>query len=137
MLAAAGLKRLGKDIPENSYLGVEYELPAVGQGIIGIECRRDDQETKSIVRSINDINTEIAVNAERSYMIELEGNCKYPLAAYATVEGDFVHLSVMIGNPESRKMIKQNDKAEINNAKELGIRLAKLMKAEKIMGIET
>ena len=138
ILAAAGINRLGKDVQRKKFLDQTACLPAVGQGIIGIECRKNDEETIEVVRSINDTDTEIAVKAERGYMIEMEGNCKFPLAAYAIVHENTVTLDVMIGNPETKQMIRITDSAFIDKAEELGIKLAEKIRpdAEKL-GIKT
>jgi hydroxymethylbilane synthase len=126
------LKRLGKLIPDDCYLDTEKCLPAVSQGIIGIECRRDDEETIKLARSINDADSEIAVKAERGYMIEMEGDCKFPLAAYARVNGDSVVFDVMVGNPLSKQLIRMSDKAPASEAEGLGIALARKIKEEAL-----
>ncbi len=138
ILAAAGINRLGKEVTGKNYIDVNDCIPAVCQGIIGIECRMDDAETIRMLRTINDTETEIAVKAERGYMIEMEGNCKFPLAAYATIDGNTVTLDVMIGNPETKEMIRMTEKATIDKAEELGIKLAEKIRPEaEKMGIKT
>ena len=130
VLAAAGINRLGKTMNENAYLSTTTCVPAIGQGAIAIECKADDIETYEMLRSINDINTEIAIKAERSYMKTIGGGCKFPLAAYATIENNEVTLNVMIGNHHTGQKINFTDKSNIENAEKLGFDLAQRIEAE-------
>lgn len=125
VIAAAGLKRLGKQIDANAFLSVDTCLPAVGQGAIAIECRNDDEETIALLRTINDIDTETAILAERSFMKTIGGGCKFPLGAYAVIENGNVQLSVMLGNHHSMQIVRLSGRAPIAEAEELGINLAK------------
>ncbi|MDD5569899.1 MAG: hydroxymethylbilane synthase [Bacteroidales bacterium] len=130
VVAAAGLIRLGKNISENSFISTEKCIPAIGQGVIALECKKDDKETIDLIRTINHYETEIAVKAERGFMLAIGGGCKFPLAAYATVENNFVNLIVMLGNQKTNKTISLSDKAEKDKAEELGKRLAEKIKKE-------
>ena len=137
VLAAAGLKRLGKEIQENAFLPVDTCTPAIGQGAIAIECKADDEETIALLRTINDPDTETAILAERSYMKTIGGGCKFPLGAYATVENETVQLSVMIGNHYTQQIIRFSGNASIAEAEELGKKLAETIMAEaEKLGIE-
>lgn len=124
VLAAAGLKRLGKEIAKNAFLPVDICVPAIGQGAIALECRADDEDTIALLRSINDPNTETAILAERSYMKTVGGGCKFPLGAYATVENETVQLSVMLGNHHTQQIIRIAGNAPIAEAQKLGKSLA-------------
>jgi hydroxymethylbilane synthase len=130
MLAAAGLKRLGKSIDETAYLSVETCLPAIGQGTIALECKSDDTEAIDMLRSINDLATEQATIAERGFMVTIGGGCKFPLASYATVDNGEITLAVMLGNHFTHKMIRLKEKSAIDKAEQLGIGLAKRIMAE-------
>jgi hydroxymethylbilane synthase len=134
VLAAAGLKRLGKTIPENAFIPVEICLPAIGQGAITLECKTNDAETIALLKTINDSETETAVIAERSYMLTIGGGCKFPLAANAIVKNNLLYLSVMIGDHIAGKIIRFTDTSPLNQAEELGRNLAEKVKisADKI-----
>lgn len=137
VLAAAGLKRLGKQINEKDVLSVDECIPAIGQGAIAIECKKEDTETIALLRTINDKNTETAILAERSYMKTIGGGCKFPLAAYAKIENNLVQLSVMIGNHHTNQIIRMSDNSPVEEAEKLGEKLAKkiINEAEK-QGLE-
>jgi hydroxymethylbilane synthase len=83
MLAWAGLHRLGLDHHVTERLEPLAFLPAVGQGALAIECRRDDPATRELLASLDDPATRRAVVAERSVLAELEGGCMVPLGAWA------------------------------------------------------
>lgn len=124
ILAAAGMRRLGKQIPENAYLKVTEMLPAIGQGAIAIECREDDKRTIEVIRKINHPETELAVKTERVFMAEIEGGCKFPLAAYAQVINNKVELTVLAGELKSNRFIKNHEITTPENAFDLAKRMA-------------
>ena len=137
VLAAAGLNRLGKQIDEKAFLPVDLCIPAIGQGTIAVECRKDDEETIALLRTINNKDTETATVAERSFMKTIGGGCKFPLGAYATIENETVQLSVMLGNHYTQQIIRLSDKAAASEAEKLGIKLAEeIIEVADKLGIE-
>ena len=87
MLACAGLDRLGLESRITARLDRSVCLPAVGQGVIGIECRADDSRTVAALRALDHAPTRIAVEAERAFSRRLGGSCQSPIAAFAEVDG--------------------------------------------------
>ncbi|UUR07251.1 hydroxymethylbilane synthase [Sphingomonas glaciei] len=85
-LAAAGLDRLG--IEEGQAIEIDEFLPAPGQAAIAIECRKDDAETRALLRAIDDGPTRRAVTAERAFCRGVGGSCHSPVAALGLIEGD-------------------------------------------------
>ena len=107
MLAAAGLSRLGLEAcglsPEEVHpLRSEDCLPAPGQGILGLEIRGSDAETRRLLAALDDPRSRIGMLAERAFLAELEGNCSLPAGCLALVEGDQVVLEGMLGNESGR-----------------------------------
>ena len=93
-LACAGLNRLGLQEKITQAVPTEVMLPAVAQGAIGIETREDDADTRALLAPLNDEATAVRVAAERGFLIRLEGSCRTPLAAHATLAGDgTLHLA--------------------------------------------
>ncbi|MDO4587869.1 MAG: hydroxymethylbilane synthase [Planctomycetia bacterium] len=88
ILAAAGLKRLDFENRITSYLPVSLVMPAVGQGALGLETRLDDFQTIDSLKSIEDQPSHLAVLAERSFLLTLQGGCIAPIAALATLVCD-------------------------------------------------
>jgi len=124
VLAAAGLQRLGKQIPDTAYLSTGLCIPAVGQGAIALECRADDAETIALLKTINHRETEIAVTAERAFMRTIGGGCKFPLAAHAVIDGNSVSLNAIIGTVETGNCAIITERASIEDAEKLGIEIA-------------
>ena len=101
LLAAAGLDRLGR-----SEIGVVLDdfLPAPAQGAVGVEVRASDRRTRALVAAIGDRPTQMAVTAERRLLEGLQGSCRSPVAALATVEEDQIHLRAEILTPDGREV---------------------------------
>lgn len=100
VLALAGLKRLGLAARATEILDPDVSLPAIGQGALGIECRRDDARSVEVLARIVDRETSICVSAERAVMAAVDGNCRTPVAAYAVREGDTLRLRALLAEPD-------------------------------------
>ena len=87
LLACAGLERLGIAHHITQQLGIELSLPAVGQGVIGIESRADDQRSRTALAALHHADSFTRLVAERSFAATLGGSCHSPIAAHATLDG--------------------------------------------------
>ncbi len=87
LLAMAGLNRLGLGGEVSAVLAPEDMLPAVAQGAIGLEIRRDDGATRDTLAARDDRDSAIRVAAERACLAVLDGSCRTPIAAFAELEG--------------------------------------------------
>ena len=87
IVAAAGIRRMGWASRVSQFIPVELMLPAVGQGVIGIETRRDDARCREVVAFLNDPVTFCEVGAERGFLKRLGGGCQLPIAAFAKKNG--------------------------------------------------
>ena len=127
VLAAAGLKRLGMEDIITEYLNPEIFVPAVSQGALGIECLKNGEYNKYF-RELDNKDVRVTVEAERSFMRELNGGCHSLIGAYATLDGNDIYI---IGTYEVNGTIVKKDilgKKEDNI--ELGRKLAqKILKA--------
>ncbi len=86
IVASAGVKRLGLEGKITEYLPHEVSLPAIGQGAIGVEVRKDDTYIMGLVNFLNHERTSLCVRAERAFLKRLEGGCQVPIAAYARID---------------------------------------------------
>ena len=101
LLATAGLKRLGQADRITQILPPELMLPAVAQGVIGIERRRDDARVAAYLAPINHEPTAIRVAAERALLASLDGSCKTPIAALAEFDAaGALNLRSLIVSPD-------------------------------------
>ncbi|MDH3713415.1 MAG: hydroxymethylbilane synthase [Gammaproteobacteria bacterium] len=88
ILAAAGLRRLGMHERIRERIGFAQCLPAIGQGVMGIECRSDAPRVHELVGALNHTVTAMCVAAERAFGARLEATCQVPLAAYGELLAD-------------------------------------------------
>ena len=124
ILAAAGLNRLGLSHRAAGYFSTKEMLPAVGQGALGIELRRDDNELLEGLMFLNHDETSIAVRAERAFLFRLEGGCQVPIGAYCQVDGDHLELTGLIASIEGDKIIRDSKSGTWAAAESLGTEIA-------------
>jgi hydroxymethylbilane synthase len=124
ILAAAGLNRLGMSSRATGYFAAGDMLPAVGQGALGIELRKDDTELLDGLAFLNDAETTVAVAAERAFLYRLEGGCQVPIGAYAEVKGDQVELTGLVASVDGKIVLKESLTGPGKAAQELGTQLA-------------
>ncbi len=124
LLAAAGLRRMGWEERITQYLPVEMSLPAIGQGALGIEIRREDPDTRGAVSFLNDRETAFAVRAERGFLKRLEGGCQVPIASYGRTEGDSILLEGLVGRPDGSEIIRGSARGSVSDPEGLGVSLA-------------
>lgn len=127
VLAAAGLQRLG--IERGTPLSVDLMLPASGQGALALEIRADDEELAALAGRIEDAGARVASRAERAFCRSLGASCAAPVAAYATVDRERVHLRVRVAAADGSLVLAEEDDAGSDQAEALGERLAKEMLA--------
>ena len=124
ILAAAGLDRLGFDSRIRARLEPRDMLPAVGQGIMGIECLADRDDIAQLVRPLEHEHTRSALAAERAFAAGLGASCTSPIAGYATVTGGSLRLEGLAGSPDGSRIVKDSVAGSVVDAKTLGAALA-------------
>lgn len=118
ILAAAGVSRLGLDAHVRSRILPDIMCPAVGQGALAIEIRRDDAHTKDLLAFLNDADTRRAIECERALLSSLGGGCQVPIGAYAEKRGDRLYLRAMVGSPDGSEILREQ--ADGTDAVKLG-----------------
>ena len=124
VLACAGLIRLGLESRITARLDPEVCLPAVTQGVIGIECRQGDASTAEFLRTLEDPATRTVMDAERAFAAHLGGSCQSPIAAYAELEADRITLRGLVAEPDGSRLLKDTVSGSAENPAALGRRLA-------------
>lgn len=124
ILAYAGVHRLNLDVHIKQIVPVDVLLPAVGQGAMAIEIRKDDFKIAAMVGEFNDKTTEVCVTAERAFLRSLEGGCQVPIGGYATLEKDEICLRGFVGSINGEKIIRDELRARKSEAEKLGRNLA-------------
>ncbi|MDA8078402.1 MAG: hydroxymethylbilane synthase [Nitrospiraceae bacterium] len=124
ILAAAGVKRLGWAARLTEVLPPSVSLPAIGQGAVGIECRRGDEFINKLIAPLDHRETSICVRAERACLKRLEGGCQVPIAAHAQLEGGGLSLKGLVGSVTGDRIISSDIAGRPEEAEVLGRRLA-------------
>lgn len=124
VLARAGLERLGLAARITETLSCEVSLPAVGQGALGIETRRDDEAVMKMIARLEHRATRAAVLAERELLREVEGGCQIPLGAWARIESGKLVMDACIVSLDGGDSIRTRVEGAIDLPEALGRRAA-------------
>jgi hydroxymethylbilane synthase len=124
VLACAGLKRLGMAARITRALTPEELLPAIGQGVIGIECRLDDETVRRLIEPLEHAPTRLRVQAERAFNAALAGGCQAPVAGFSLLEHDLLELRGLVGWPDGSKIVRGQISGPSQDAETLGRELA-------------
>jgi hydroxymethylbilane synthase len=117
LLALAGLKRLGLEHRATQMLDF---LPALAQGAIGIEIRKDDARARAAVAPLNDAHTEAALACERAFQDALGGSCRSPMAGLARVQGDRIVFDGEVLAPDGSEHVQTHIEAALDEAAQAG-----------------
>jgi hydroxymethylbilane synthase len=112
MLARAGLARIGLEDRAAETFDAGFLCPAVGAGVIGLQCRVDDGPAGELLRALDDADTRVQVTAERTMLQGLQGHCNSPIAGYCSTAPD--------GQLALRGMVFTRDGGEFVHAMEWG-----------------
>jgi hydroxymethylbilane synthase len=124
VVAAAGVHRLGRQAEITEILSADVCLPAIGQGALGVEIRGKDRTMHALVGALNHGPSAITIAAERAFLGRLGGGCQVPIAAYGTLEGDHIHLTALVIEPDGTGMVRGKRSGPGARAEAIGIALA-------------
>lgn len=124
VMAAAGLQRLGLDSYITEILEPELLVPAVGQGAIAMQIRKNDQRIERIVKVINHDHTYLSTHAERIFLHLLEGGCQIPVGCYTSLEKDIFYITGFISNTDGSDSLKFSKSGPVGEAYNLAQNLA-------------
>ncbi|MEX5269123.1 hydroxymethylbilane synthase [Kocuria sabuli] len=137
VLAASGLRRLGREDAITELIDPSVMLPAPGQGALALECRAEDASGDAplavALAAVDHRDTRLAVTAERALLTRLEAGCAAPVGTFGRLEGDELVLDVVVADPDgSRLMRRSGTTAErtVDAARGLGTRLAEELLAD-------
>jgi len=124
ILAAAGIARMGWSSRVSQFLPVDLLLPAVGQGVLGLETRRGDDRCRNIIEFLNDPVTFVEAGAERAFLGRLGGGCQLPIAGFAKKHGERIVIEGMVGSRDGRVVIRESSEGKAGDYQRLGSGLA-------------
>jgi hydroxymethylbilane synthase len=124
LLAQAGLDRLKLRPPHTITLAVDEFVPAVGQGILGLEVREDAGEAREFLRRLDDARTRIEALAERAFLSRLGAGCHTPVAGHALLDGETLTLTGLVASLDGSTVLRSSIEGLSSSAEVLGEKLA-------------
>jgi len=124
ILAGAGVKRLNLEHVISEVLDPGLILPAVGQGALCIEVRRNDADVRDLIAPLNHETTNRIVTSERAFLKRLEGGCQVPMAAFGRIASDTLTLEGMVAETDGSIMYHQTLAGPVSHAEAIGHDLA-------------
>ena len=107
ILAAAGLKRLGREEMLRELLPLDEMCPAAGQGALAIEVRTGDASTTHAISFVDDAASRAATSCERALLNGLGGGCQVPIGAHAEFSGEQLGLTAVVASPDGRRVLRE------------------------------
>ena len=128
-LACAGLNRLGRNEISNP-IETDDMLPAIAQGCIGIEQRKNDIEISKILSVINDKSASLRLAAERSLLLGLDGSCQTPIAGLAELNGKQMRLRGEVIRPDGSEVLQDEITCPVSEGVEMATLMAKRFRSQ-------
>jgi hydroxymethylbilane synthase len=120
IMARSGLERVGLANRIAYEFSVQEMLPAVGQGIVAVECAANDWETRRILSRIDDANAHHSADAEREVLWVLNGHCNSPIAGFSTIQGEQMSLTASVLDETGGLFIEASRSGPVDRPRELG-----------------
>ena len=134
VLAKAGISRLGVET-KHTILSKDEFLPSPGQGALAIVCRSDDSKTIEMLKKIEDKNSRIEIEAERSLSEHIDSGCRFPVGAYASIKSNSLILKVGVYSMDGKKSLLIEESGSIDNPLELGKKIGNGLKSQGVSEI--
>ena len=128
ILAYAGIKSLTIQNKITEVFSTKEIIPSVGQGIVTLQCRNNDNEIISILNKVNHYETFQRANAERNVLKILEGDCETAVGAHSTIVGDEITLEAELFSLDGKQRFYEKKSSTIKDAKKLGYEMGKILK---------
>ena len=128
ILSHAGINSLGLTQKISQIFSTSEIIPSAGQGVVALQCRKNDKELITLLKKINHQKTLKCIKAERSVLKVLEGDCETAIGAFATIVENKINLEVELFSLDGRKRFHLKLSDEIDKAEELGMKAGKTLK---------
>lgn len=119
ILASAGLIRLNLAKRITDFIDIDFSIPAVGQGALGIETLKNNHQVQDLMQFLNHQDTMLCVNTERMVSRGLAGSCTVPLGAHANINDQSIYLKAFVAKPDGSKIIYSQKNGSINQHAEI------------------
>tara|TARA_Y100001970_G_scaffold55315_1_gene70063 strand:+ start:2063 stop:2980 length:918 start_codon:yes stop_codon:yes gene_type:complete len=128
ILSYAGIKYLQLENQISEIFTTEELIPSVGQGIIALQCREDDQEMISLLKKVNHTETFKRANAERNILKVLEGDCETAIGAHSIIDGNNIIVEAELFSLDGLKRYYEKRSEKIEKFKEIGNKIGQILK---------
>ena len=125
VLSLAGLQMLNIENEVKEIFTTEQMLPAIGQGAIALQCKKDDQKTLNILRAINDKETYYCIEAERALLEAIGGDCDTAIGGLAKLSNEKISLKSELFSNDGNKKFEFQSSGHFKEAKEIGYKVGK------------
>jgi len=130
ILSYAGVKSLGLEEQISQTFTTSEIIPSAGQGVVALQCRRNDQELIQILNKVNHKPTYNCIKAERSALKVLEGDCETAVGAFAKIDNNKINLEVELFSSDGKQRFYFKLSNDLKLAEELGIEVGKILKKQ-------
>ena len=103
---------------------VEQMLPAAAQGVIGIECLSAREDLRGVLGKLEHAETAKTTVAERAVALTLQANCQSPVATYATITANRLHVTALVALPDGSRSLRDSLEGPAGDAEQIGRQLA-------------
>jgi hydroxymethylbilane synthase len=125
VLSLAGLQMLDLENEVKEVFTIEQMLPAIGQGVIALQCRKDDQKTLNVLKAINDKETYYCIEAERALLEAIGGDCDTAIGGLAKLSNEKISLKSELFSNDGKKKFEFQSSGHFKEAKEIGYKAGK------------
>ena len=130
LLSKAGIEALGLSNKITHEFNTKELIPCAGQGIIAIQCRKNDQEIINVLEKINDEQSRIIANAERKILKILEGDCDTAIGVYAKIDQDFVNIKAELFSVDGKQRFFIDESEDKKMIQDLSAKIGEKLKLE-------
>ena len=125
VLSLAGIQMLNLINQVKEVFTIEQMLPALGQGVIALQCKKDDQKTLNILKVINDKETYYCIQAERALLEAIGGDCDTAIGGLAKLSNDNISLKSELFSNDGKKKFEFQSSGHFRQSKEIGYKVGK------------
>ncbi len=125
VLSLAGIKMLNLINEVKEIFTIEQMLPALGQGAIALQCKKEDRKTLSLVEAINDKETYYCIQAERALLEAIGGDCDTAIGGLAILSNEKIFLKSELFSNDGKKKFQFKSSGHFRDAKKIGYNVGK------------
>jgi len=130
ILSYAGIKCLGLDENVSQIFSTSEVIPSAGQGVVALQCRKEDNETINLLKKINHDPTYYCVKAERNVLKVLDGDCETAIGAFAQIDKDKINIEAELFSLDGKERFYLKSSKGLNFASQLGKEVGEILRKQ-------